>query len=389
MLLALVEFLRGNILSGFPWNLIGYSFSNQLEFIQINSVLGIYGFNLFSITIFAVPSIFILRNSKKEIFSLLFIIIVCIGILFYGFNSIDKFKAREKIISKFKIVLISSSISLDRFYSDLKSDMDIIQELIILSNPKKYIDQKTIFVWPEGILPNTNVKNLSNFKELFKENFGNQHFLILGLNREENLNNQLKFYNSLALINNSGNVLDIYDKKRLVPFGEFLPLENLLSKLGLKSLTNNYQSYSPGSSKEKILRINNDELGFLPLICYEIIYSGQIIKNQSFDHIINISEDGWFGKSIGPHQHFVHSIFRSIETGKYILRSANNGITSITDPKGKIVSRIKLEDKGSIIFDEYKKTNETLYSRFGNKTFLVLIFIYIFLIFSFNRIKYE
>ena len=109
------------------------------------------------------------------------------------------------------------------------------------------------------------------------------------------------------------NILAKYDKNKLVPFGEYLPFESLLSKFGLKKITQGYQSFS--SSKErKVIKLHN--LGFLPLICYEVIYSGNINKNnEDFDFIINISEDGWFGDSVGPYQHYSHSIFRSIEEG--------------------------------------------------------------------------
>ena len=94
---------------------------------------------------------------------------------------------------------------------------------------------------------------------------------------------------------------------------KFLPLENILSKIGFKVLTNNYQSYSAGS--ERILFNFRSNIKILPLICYEIIYSGKLSKDNNYDFIVNISEDGWFGNSIGPYQHFTHSIFRSIETG--------------------------------------------------------------------------
>ena len=118
-------------------------------------------------------------------------------------------------------------------------------------------------------------------------------------------------------------------------------MENLLKKVGLKSLTNNYQSYSKGQKREIIeLNQNNFSIKFLPLICYEIIYSGKLYKNDEFDIIVNISEDGWFGKSIGPKQHFSHSIFRAIENGKYVLRSSNNGMAAIINPLGQIEKKI-------------------------------------------------
>ena len=97
------------------------------------------------------------------------------------------------------------------------------------------------------------------------------------------------------------------------------------------------------------------------MICYEIIYTGNLSKNFDFDFIINISEDGWFGNSIGPKQHFSHSIFRAIENGKYIARSANNGITAIINPLGKTEKTINLGEGGYIDFKDYKKIKKTIF----------------------------
>ena len=125
----------------------------------------------------------------------------------------------------------------------------------------------------------------------------------------------------------------------------------------------------------------------LPLICYEIIYSGKIFTNSNFDYIVNISEDGWFGKSIGPEQHFDHSIFRAIESGKYVLRSANNGIAAVVNPLGVVDNQVDLNQSGFIDLSETKKVKPTIFSKYGNKIFIVIILMYIFLIFSFNRTK--
>ena len=155
-------------------------------------------------------------------------------------------------------------------------------------------------------------------------------------------------------------------------------------------ITNNYYSFSRGNQRE-IIEINREgfSLKILPLICYEIIYSGKLFENQSFDLIINISEDGWFGNSIGPDQHFVHSVFRAIESGKYILRSANNGIAAIINPLGIIEKSVSFGNSGYIDLKGIKKIQPTIFSKYGNKIFGLLILLYIFLIFSFNKIKNE
>ena len=178
---------------------------------------------------------------------------------------------------------------------------------------------------------------------------------------------------------------NINNKIKLVPFGEFLPFENFFKKFGLKKIGYGYQSFSTGDKRESIpFGFNN--LNFIPLICYEIIYSGKIKKNnQNIDFILNISEDGWFGNSIGPYQHFSHSIFRAIEEGKNIIRSANNGISAYIDSNGIIISKLESTKKGVIKISKYKKFHETLFSKFGNKIFFYIIIIYIVLIFLIKR----
>ena len=192
-----------------------------------------------------------------------------------------------------------------------------------------------------------------------------------------------KIYNSLIVLDNELNILSEYFKNKLVPFGEFLPFENTLSKYGLKKITQGYQSFSADQSRD-IIKLNG--YNFMPLICYEIIYSGNINKSKkNYDFILNISEDGWFGDTIGPHQHFSHSIFRSIEEGKNIIRSSNNGISAFINSKGLIVSKISSIDKGFIEVKSFKKSNKTIFSSHGNKIFFYFLFIYISLIFFLKK----
>ena len=115
----------------------------------------------------------------------------------------------------------------------------------------------------------------------------------------------------------------------------------------------------------------------------------KLYENDEFDIIVNISEDGWFGQSIGPEQHFVHSIFRAIESGKYVIRSANNGIAAIVNPLGIVEEKIKFKEVGYIDFSKMRKVQPTIFSKYGNKIFGLIILLYIFLIFSFNKIKNE
>ena len=356
-------------------------------FIQILSSIGTYSFNLICISLFTCPAVFILRQSKKEIFVCSLFIFIAISFLIFGNIKNNQFNLIKNNSHDYKVRIVSPNVKLNRFYSN-KDEREIINELIYLSNP--VAEEKTIFVWPEGIISDVYSNNFKIYEDLFSKNFSENHLIIIGINSFENKNNKNLYFNSLAIFDNHLNLIDLYKKVKLVPFGEFLPFENFLSLVGLKTITNNYQSYNKGKEIRSInLKSDKFNISFLPLICYELIYSGNLYKDNKFDYIINISEDGWFGNSIGPKQHFAHGIFRSIESGKYIIRSANNGISAIINPSGKIDKKVEFGNIGYIDFVESKTVKTTLFSKYGNKIFILLILLYIFLIFSFNRIKNE
>ena len=385
--LGLFEFIRGTILSGFPWNLFAYSFSENINFIQITSLIGVYAFNTILITIFSIPSILFLNKKKYDIIGFFLIAILTVSIYLYGSFKVKVINNLKATTLPVEIKILSTKIPIERFYLNVDVEETLIK-LVELSSPKK--NDNTLFIWPEGIIPNTNLEELKNeFYYLIKKSFSKNHTILFGINDQKIENGKIKVYNSLSVIDNKADVIFNYHKNKLVPFGEFLPLENILSKVGLKTLTNNYQSYS-ASSERKLFNLNKSgTIKILPLICYEIIYSGKLSLNNNYNFIVNISEDGWFGNSIGPSQHFAHSIFRSVEYGKYTLRSANNGISAIVDPSGKIINMLNTNNEGVISIKKMVKTNNTLFSTYGNKIYFLVILLYIFLIFSFKKLRNE
>ena len=162
-------------------------------------------------------------------------------------------------------------------------------------------------------------------------------------------------------------------------------MESLLKKLGLKKITQGHSSFSKGSTQKNIL-LNN--INILPLICYEIIFPELVQKaDDNTNLIINISEDGWFGDSIGPHQHFAKAIFRSVESNVFLVRSANQGITAILNNKGQVVKKLDTMETGSIEMDipllkpEYKNKNDLIFFT------LLFTYLFIFLIFKKNNAK--
>ncbi len=375
---AFSDFIRGKILTGFPWNLIGYSWSWFTEVLQILNYLGLYAFNLIAITIFTMPIVifFNIKLSSKVI-ALSFTFILIFFIYLYGSFSLNKNKGLLNYFNKDDktyIKIISPNFKLN-YNSTIQEIEEKIRKIIRYSNPDK--SKKTIFIWPEGVFTGYDFEEILNFKEIIKENYSESHLILFGINSVDK--NTGFYFNSLIVVNNDLQILHEYNKRKLVPFGEFLPFEKNLKKIGLKKITEGRGFFLRGKKQENILI---DDINILPLICYEIIFPELTQQaNTKTNLIINISEDGWFGNSIGPHQHFAKAIFRAIENDTYLIRSANQGISAIISNKGEIVKKLNTYEAGSIelniplIKSEYKNKNDLI--------FFILLFTYlsIFLIF--------
>jgi len=374
---SLIEFVRSFILGGFPWNLIAFSWLDYLPFLQVLSYIGTYSFNLLSVTIFLIPTItlFNYRKVTKIIFLFCTMAILLINFLYGSLIIKSNDKINETDLN-FVIKIISPKIAINRYFED-ENPEKIILELVKLSQPNNL--EKTIFIFPEGALSNVYLEDLKNYSYIFSENYSNEHKIVIGINSNE----ESGVFNSMVVLDKDVNILAKYNKNKLVPFGEFLPFEIFFRKFGLKKITQGYRSFS-SDNERNIININN--LNFVPLICYEIIYSGKINKTiDDYNLILNISEDGWFGNSVGPYQHFSHSIFRSIEEGKNLIRSANNGISAFINSKGQIINQIKSTDKGVIEVRSFNETKKTIFSFFGNKIFFYFLLFYISLFFFFKK----
>ena len=372
--LSFSDFIRAKILTGFPWNLWAYSFSWATEIIQTLNLIGLYAFNLITITLFTLPAVLFFKiNNKKKIFPLAFIASFFFILYIYGNYSINQnnifLKSQDK---KYNIKVISPNF-------DLKYDLSIseienrLKKLVKYSEPD--INKKTLFIWPEGPLSGYSYEEIFEFEKVISDNFNNNHLILYGTNR---LNKEKgKYYNSLLVVNNKLAIVHQYNKQKLVPFGEFLPMEKFLSNLGLKKITEGRGAFLKGDKQKNIII---DNLNILPLICYEVIFTKLVQQaSDKTNLIINISEDGWFGKTIGPHQHFAKAIFRAIEQNSFLIRSANKGISAIINNKGEVVKKLNINEAGNIEFEvpliksNYRNKNDLI--------FFILLFTY-FLIYK-------
>ena len=204
---------------------------------------------------------------------------------------------------------------------------------------------------------------------------------LFGSNTAQESSDGINIFNSLVVVNNKLNIVYQYNKIKLVPFGEFLPYENILNKFGVKKITEGYGSFSKGSTYDTF---KYDNLNMLPLICYEIIFP-ELNPNQK-NIIVNISEDAWFGSTIGPSQHFAKAIFRAIENNVYLVRSANKGFSAFVDNKGVVKKLLKPNERGVIELDVPIINNSKKKYKF-NLIFFVLLFTCVstFIIFKKNE----
>jgi len=382
---SFADFMRSVVLTGFPWNLWIYSLSNNVENLQLIDSLGFFSLNLIIITLFFFPAILFFKNSSKY-FLLGTLVVLFFSNYFYGSykintESIGINKENKKI--NFKIVTAGFKLS------EFKDPIDVASRLIRISEPEK--EKKTIFVWPEGTFMSenfSNIKDNSAIRSLFKKNFSKNHLIILGANTAKKYNQEEKYFNSMVLVDSNFNIVAQYDKKKLVPFGEFLPLENFLNKIGMKKITPGYSSFSNGTGESTLkFNFNGNSLKLLPLICYEIIFPNLIEDNTNqYNFIVNISEDAWFGESIGPYQHFAKAIFRSIESRKFVIRSANKGKSVFVDSNGKVIKSLEPIEAGNIELElPLLESTKKQYKK--SLIFYSLLITYVFTFFVLRKFK--
>ena len=285
--LAFSDYLRSKVLTGFPWNLWAYSTTWLNEILQITNLIGLYSYNLFVITMFTMPIIIFFKISiLKKIFISIFYIFLTLSLFIFGNYEINKNEKNIKEVNNTVFVKVISP-NFDLGYGlDAMEIENRFKKLIRYSDPDK--EKKTLFVWPEGVFSGYSYNEILKFKELISNNFSKKHLIIFGVNKLDPTSGS--FYNSMLIINNNFEIIQKYYKRKLVPFGEFLPFEEVLNYLGFKKITEGHGSFLKGFDDKNII-LNN--LNILPLICYEIIFTNLIQKSEKNTNlIINISEDG-------------------------------------------------------------------------------------------------
>jgi apolipoprotein N-acyltransferase len=372
------EWLRGHILSGFPWNLFGSALAEPLAMAQTASLIGIWGMTFFAIAIFASPAILIDDHTHtKRPWLPLVISLLLLG-LAGGYGAWRLEQHPTQFVSGVKLRLMQPNLQQDVKFNYSAKDA-VLAKYMALSDratgpQTSGVRDATILIWPESAFPFFLTREPAELAKIAGF-LPPQTTLITGAVRAPNLSPAVKptrAYNSIYVINHDGDILSVYDKLHLVPFGEYLPFQNALEKLGFQQITKVRGGFIPGA-RRRVMSIPGAPHA-LPLICYEVAFSGQIMpEGERPGWIVNLTNDGWFGDSTGPYQHLQMARLRAIEEGLPIVRSANTGISAVIDPVGREVGHLALGQEAVLDSALPAALPPTVFARWRHMPLAVLV----------------
>jgi apolipoprotein N-acyltransferase len=369
--LTLSEWLRGHALTGFPWNAFGYALTEPLALAQTASLIGLWGLTFLSVAIFASPAVLIdgrSRGRKPWIApAIALLLLVAMGI----FGGVRLTLQPTTTVANVKLRIMQPNLQQDvRFNYAAKAE--VMQKYLALSDrasgPQSTgVPDASILIWPESAFPfflTREADAMAQIAELLPKGT----ILLTGSVRAPDLPPGTiitRAYNSIYAIDHDGSVLSIYDKLHLVPFGEYLPFQDWMEKLGFVQLTKVQGGFIAGA-RRRTMEIPNAPRA-LPLICYEAIFPGDVAaQDDRPGWIVNLTNDGWFGISTGPYQHLQQARLRAIEEGLPVVRAANTGISAVIDPLGRIVARLGLGVEGVLDSNLPSAIPPTIYARAGD-----------------------
>ncbi len=350
------EWLRGHVLTGFPWNLFGQAVAFTDLTAQAASVVGVYGLAFAGIAVFAAPALLADERGRQPwlrrltVASVLALAVADVGWGVYRLSGAAP--TGEAVIANARIRIVQPNIDQAVKWSPDKRQ-EALDKLTTLSDRRT--DPETLgamsfseIIWPETALPfflTEEPEALARIADLLSPGT----ILLTGAPRIEPADDVAeggrRYYNSLFAIDDTGAIRAAYDKVHLVPFGEYMPLGSLVRRLGVDELFRGIGGFSPGPRRNLIALAGHPS--FSVLICYEAIFPGEVLPEGGHpDYFVNITNDGWFGHSAGPYQHLDAARLRTIEEGIPMVRAANTGVSAIIDAYGRLVSSLPLGEEG-------------------------------------------
>jgi apolipoprotein N-acyltransferase len=362
-----LEYLRSVLLTGFPWENLGYSQYLALPVIQIADTTGVYGVSLMVVLVNSLIVSGILqfrRTGRVPLKIILFLVILIGAVLAYGSIRIRQEKERFTTQSPVRIGIaqgnIDQSIKWDESYQK-----ETIETYRALTREVATGDPDLI-IWPE---------TAASFFFPFDEPFSRVVrgippeigvFLLFGSPFYQEEKGRIRYLNSAYLLAPDGEIRGRYDKIHLVPFGEYVPLSRFLPFI--RPLVEGVGDFASGNETMGTVVFSIPRGKFGVLICYEIIFPdlNRRFIRKGADFLVTITNDAWFGKTSAPFQHFSMATFRAVENRAFVARAANTGISGIIDSTGKTIQQTKIFTRQTVIGHVFLGGPETLYTRYGD-----------------------
>ncbi len=375
--LTVSEWLRGHVLTGFPWNALGYALTEPLALAQTASLIGLWGLTFLTVAIFATPAVLIDGAAARRRWlapGLAIAVLAAMGL--YGALRLSG--EPERNVANVRLRIMQPNLSQDTKFN-YSAKAEVMRKYLALSDratspQSNGVRDATILIWPESAFPfflSREADAMAQIAELLPRGT----ILLTGAARPPDTPPGMpvrQAYNSIYAIDHDGSFLSIYDKVHLVPFGEYLPFQSFMERIGLSQLTKVQGGFIAGARRRPINLPNAPRV--LPLICYEVIFPGAISSHDERPGwIVNVTNDGWFGISTGPYQHLQQSRVRAIEEGLPIARAANTGISAVIDPLGRITASLGLGLEGVLDAALPAAMPPTVYQRIGDAPAAVLV----------------
>jgi apolipoprotein N-acyltransferase len=381
--LSATEWLRGHVLSGFPWNVLGYALTYPLPLTQSAALLGIYALTLCAVLIFALPLVLWREaqpygaghRSRATAIAIALGPLAVAGLL----GELRLYRSPQHFVPGVKLRIVQPSVPQREKWRPENQERIFFEHIALsAADPRGVRDDLagiTHVVWPEAAMPFLPLEQ-PVARAAIGRLLPSGTYLITGALRAElappGAARPRRIFNSMLVFGQEGSLAAQYDKTHLVPFGEYLPLQPVLEAIGLEQLSRMRGGFDSGETPRPLLQVPNLPPAS-PLICYEVIFPHAIVQGPERPALmLNVTNDGWFGNTTGPRQHFHQARVRAVEEGVPLIRAANNGISAVIDGNGRILGRLGLDERGVIDAPLPQALPPPLYARWGDTIFAIL-----------------